>query len=75
MYSFPNLELGSVVLCLVLTLATWPAYRFLRRQLRWSQTTLLYIAVNVLLFFPFYKGDRMKCVENREEGFMLPQKR
>ena len=26
----------SVVLCLVLTVASWPAYRFLRRQLRWS---------------------------------------
>ena len=26
----------SVVLCLVLTVASWPAYRFLRRQVRWS---------------------------------------
>ena len=26
----------SVVPCLVLTVASWPAYRFLRRQLRWS---------------------------------------
>ena len=26
----------SVVLCLVLTVFSWPAYRFLRRQLRWS---------------------------------------
>ena len=25
-----------VVPCLVLTVATWPAYRFLRRQARWS---------------------------------------
>ena len=28
----------SVVLCLVLTVASWPAYRFLRRQVRWSDT-------------------------------------
>ena len=26
----------SVVLCLVLTVASWPVYRFLRRQVRWS---------------------------------------
>ena len=26
----------SVVLCLVLTVASWPAYRFCRRQVKWS---------------------------------------
>ena len=26
----------SVVPCLALTVASWPAYRFLRRQIRWS---------------------------------------
>ena len=26
----------SVVSCLVLTVTSWPAYRFLRRQVRWS---------------------------------------
>ena len=26
----------SVVLCPILTVASWPAYRFLRRQVRWS---------------------------------------
>ena len=30
----------SVVLCLVLTVAPWPAYRFLRRQVRWSSTPI-----------------------------------
>ena len=39
-YSFdvtPFLILNqSVVPCLVLTVASWPAYRFLRRQVRWS---------------------------------------
>ena len=35
MYSFPNLE-PVVVPCLVLTVASWPAYRFLRRQVSWS---------------------------------------
>ena len=32
---FSNLN-QSVVLCLVLTVASWPAYRFLQRQVRWS---------------------------------------
>ena len=35
MYSFPDLE-QSVVACPILTVASWPAYRFLRRQVRWS---------------------------------------
>ena len=30
----------SVVSCPVLTLASWPAYRFLRRQVRWSDCVL-----------------------------------
>ena len=34
---FPILN-QSVVPCLVLTIASWPAYRFLRRQVRWSHT-------------------------------------
>ena len=33
MYPFPNLE-TSVVPCLVLTIASWPTYRFRRRQVR-----------------------------------------
>ena len=32
---FPILN-QSVVTCLILTVASWPAYRFLRRQVRWS---------------------------------------
>ena len=34
---FPILN-QSVVPCPVLTLPSWPAYRFLRRQVRWSDT-------------------------------------
>ena len=34
MYSFPDLK--PVCSCPVLTVASWPAYRFLRRQVRWS---------------------------------------
>ena len=46
MYSFPNLEPVCYSMssssfffffsCPVLTVASWPAYRFLRRQVRWS---------------------------------------
>ena len=35
MYSFPNFE-SFHCLCPVLTVASWPVYRFLRRQVRWS---------------------------------------
>ena len=34
-YSFPNLGLVCFFPCSVLTVASWPAYRFLRRQVRW----------------------------------------
>ena len=34
-HSFPNLE-PVVVSCPVLTVASYPAYRFVRRQVRWS---------------------------------------
>ena len=36
---FPILN-QSIVPCLVLTVASWPAYRFLRRQVRWSGTPI-----------------------------------
>jgi len=35
MYSFTNLEPVHVH-CLVLTVVSWPTYKFLRRQVRWS---------------------------------------
>ena len=36
MYSFPYLEPGLFVPCPVLSIAPWLAYRFLKRQVRWS---------------------------------------
>ena len=33
----------SVVSCPVLTVASWPAYRFLKRQVRWSGITVSFI--------------------------------
>ena len=41
---FPILN-QSIVPCLVLTIASWPAYRFLRRQVKWSG-----ISISVKIF-------------------------
>ena len=41
----------SIVPCPVLTVATWPAYRFLRRQVRWSSTHISLRTFHSLLWF------------------------
>ena len=41
----------SVVPCLVLTVASWPAYRFLKRQVRWSGTSISWRIFHSLLWF------------------------
>ena len=43
-----------VVPCLVLTVASWPSYRFLRRQIRWSSTSIS-LRVFYSLLYP-HKG-------------------
>ena len=45
-YSFPNLE-PVFCSCPVLTIASWPTYRFLRRQVRWSGIP---ISLRIFLF-------------------------
>ena len=40
----------SVVLCPVLTVASWPAYRFLKRQVRWSGIPISFRIFHSLLF-------------------------
>ena len=42
MYSFPNFE-SFHCSCPILTVASWPAYRFLRRQVRWSGIPISWI--------------------------------
>ena len=37
----------SVIACPVLTVASWPAYRFLRRQVRWSDIPISWRIVQV----------------------------
>ena len=57
MYSFPNLE---PVHCSVpvLTVASWPAYRFLRRQVRWSG-----LPVSFRIFHSFLWSTQSKALE------------
>ena len=57
MYSFPDFEL-SVVPCLVLTVASWPVYRFLRRQWRWSGIP---VSFKNLLQFVVIHSQRLSC--------------
>ena len=40
----------SVVPCWVLTVASWPAYRFLKRQVRWSRITIFFRIFHSLLW-------------------------
>ena len=45
----------SVVPCPVLTIASWPAYRFLKRQVRWSGILInILLAFVLFVFFEFY---------------------
>ena len=41
----------SIFLCLLLTVASWPAYRFLRRQVRWSGIPISWRIFHSLLEF------------------------
>ena len=46
----------SVVPCPVLTVASWPAYRFLRRQVRWSDISISGRTFHSLLRFTHSKA-------------------
>ena len=46
----------SVVPCLVLTIASWSAYRFLRRQVRWSSIAISWRIFHSLLWSPHSKA-------------------
>ena len=47
----------SIVSCLVLTLASWPAYRFLRRQARWSG-----IPISLRIFHSLFWSTQSKAL-------------
>ena len=44
----------SVVPCSVLTVASWPAYRFLKRQVRYYLVNHVLILYSFLKWFPFF---------------------
>ena len=46
----------SVVPCLVRTVASWPAYRFLKRQVRWSDIPISFRIFHYLLWSTQSKG-------------------
>ena len=46
----------SVVPCPVLTVASWPTYKFLRRQVRWSDSPISFRIFHSLLGFPLSKA-------------------
>ena len=65
MYSFPNLE---PVLCPSLTVASWLAYRFLRRQVRWSSIP---ISWRIFQFVAIYTVKGFSIVNETEVDVFL----
>ena len=45
----------SVVSCLIITVASWPAYRFLRRQVRWSGIPISLGIAHSLIYFLLFQ--------------------
>ena len=66
MSSFPNLE--PAVLCPVLTVASWPAYRFLRRYIRWSDIP---ISLRIFQFLVMYTVKGFSIVNEAEVDCFL----
>ena len=67
MYSFSDLE-PVVVPCPVLTVASWPAYRFLRRQVRWSGIP---ISLRIFQFVVIHTVKGVDVVNKAEVGVFL----
>ena len=65
MYSFLNLN-QSIVPCSVLTVASWPAYRFHRRQLTWSG-----IPINIFQFVVIHTVKGFSAVNEAEVDVFL----
>ena len=58
----------SIVPCLVLTVASWPAYRFLRRQVRWSGIS---ISLRIFQFVVIYTVKSFSTVNEAEVDVSL----
>ena len=61
----------SVVPCPVLTVASWPAYRFLKRQVRWSGIP---ISFRIFQFFPEFSSFLCVIVVHTVRGFGIVNK-
>ena len=55
----------SVVPCPVLTVASWPAYWFLKRQVRWSGITIFFRIFHSLLWSTQSKALAWSIIRNR----------
>ena len=66
----------SIVPCLVLTVASWPAYRFLRRQVRWSGYSHLFRREKHLLLPHWLHWNFWLCGSQKNCGnpWKAPQK-
>ena len=64
---FPILN-QSIVPCLVLTVASWPAYKFLRRQVRWSGIP---ISLRILQFVVIHTVKGFGIVNEAEVDVFL----
>ena len=67
MYSFPHLN-QSIVPCPVLAVASWPAYRFIRRQVRWSGIP---ISFRIFQFVVIHTVKGFDVVNNAERDVFL----
>ena len=67
MYSLPNF-LQSFVPCKVLTVASWPAYRFLWRQVRWSGVPIFW---RILPFVVIHAVKSFSIVNKAVEDVFL----
>ena len=70
MYSFSYLE-SVCVPCPVLTVNFWPAYRFLKRQVRWSGIPILTEIIKLLKSQILFLGKislKMKSTPSGHDG-------
>ena len=56
----------SIVLCLVLTVASWPTYKFLRRQVRWSGSS-----ISLRIFHSLLWSTQKSHLESSEKNFQI----
>ena len=61
-----SIWIQSIVPCLIWTVASWPAYRFLRRQIRWSRVP---ISWKIFQFFVIHLVKGFSVVNEVEAVF------